>query len=419
MRRGTAATRVVITGMGVVSPIGIGRAAYWDGLVRGRTGVGRISAFDPQDHPCQIAAEVRGFDAEQFVAPKTVRRSDRFTQLALAAARMAIDDARLDASGVDLDRCGVVVGSGIGGLGSIEAEHRVLQDRGPGRVSPFLIPMMIANIAGGEIAIAHGFRGPNYAVSSACASSNHAIGASLRHLQRGEAEVMICGGAEAPITPLCLAGFCRAGALTTAFNDDPGAASRPFDARRSGFVMGEGAGIVVLETLAHAVRRGAPICAELAGFASTDDAFHITQPDPEGNAAARAMELALADADLRPEQIDYLNAHGTSTPLNDRFETAAIKRVFGAHARQLAISSTKSMTGHLLGAAGAVELVATVSCIQSGTIHPTINQDHRDPDCDLDYVPNQARRRQVDCAISSSLGFGGHNSTVVVRRAQA
>ena len=408
--------RVVITGMGVVSPIGIGRAAYWDGLMSGRSGASRISAFDAKDYPCQIAAEVRDFDPETFIQPKAIKRSDRFTQFALAAARMAVEDAHLDLARLDLDRCGVVVGSGIGGLATIEAEHRVLQEKGPNRVSPFLVPMMIVNIAGGDIAIEYGFRGPNYAVASACASSNHAIGSSLRHLQYGEADLMICGGAEAPITPLLVAGFCRAGALTAEFNDSPRAASRPFDARRSGFVMGEGAGILILETMEHALERGATVYAEVAGFASTDDAFHITQPNPDGHAVTRAMKLALDDADISAEQVDFINAHGTSTPLNDRCETAAIKRVFGDHARRLAIASTKSMTGHLLGASGAVELVATVLCMQNGIIHPTINQENPDPECDLDYVPNEARHAPIECAISNSLGFGGHNSTVVVRR---
>jgi 3-oxoacyl-[acyl-carrier-protein] synthase II len=411
--------RVVITGLGVVSPIGIGRSAYWDALLNGRSGAGRISAFDPTDYPCRIAGEVTGFDPETFIDPKAVRRSDRFTQFALAAARMAIEDARLDLAALNLARCGVVVGSGIGGLATIEAEHRVLQQRGPGRVSPFLIPMMIVNMAGGDIAIAYGFRGPSYAASSACASSNHAIGASLRHLQSGEADLMVCGGAEAPITPLCVAGFCRAGALTTEFNDNARAASRPFDARRSGFVMSEGAGILILETLEHAKARGAPIHAELVGFASTNDAFHITQPDPDGTGATQAMALALADAGIRPEQVDYVNAHGTSTPLNDRFETAAIKRLFGDHAKKLAISSTKSMTGHLLGAAGAVELAATVLCMQNEWVHPTINLEHPDPACDLDYVPTEGRRLPIEYAISNSFGFGGHNSTVVVRRTLA
>jgi 3-oxoacyl-[acyl-carrier-protein] synthase II len=410
---------VVITGLGVVSPIGIGRDAYWDALMNGQAGARQISAFDPKDSPCRIAGEVTGFDPEVFIPPKAVRRSDRFTQFALAAAQMAIADAGLDVSTLDLARCGVVVGSGMGGLATIEAEHRVLQQKGPSRVSPFLIPMMIVNIAGGDIAIAYGFRGPSYAVSSACASANHAIGSSLRHLQSGEADLMICGGAEAPITPLCVAGFCRAGALTTEFNDNPRSASRPFDAHRSGFVMGEGAGILVLETLEHAQARGATIYAELAGFASTNDAYHITQPDPEGTGAVQAMALALEDAQIAPEQIDYVNAHGTSTPFNDKFETAAIKRLFGDHAKKLAISSTKSMTGHLLGAAGAVELVATVLSMQNDMVHPTINLEHSDPECDLDYVPNTGRRLPIEYAMSNSFGFGGHNSTVVVRRVHA
>jgi 3-oxoacyl-[acyl-carrier-protein] synthase II len=402
--------------MGVVTPIGLGRAAYWDALASGKSGASRISTFDTKDYPCQIAAEARDFDPTRFIAPKAIRRADRFTQFALAAAQMAVEDAHLDVGRLDRERCGVVIGSGFGGLGTIEEEHRVLQQKGPSRVSPFLIPMMIVNIAGADVAIEHGFRGPNYGVASACASSNHAIGAALRHLQHGEADLMICGGAEASITPLCVAGFCRAGALATEFNDDPLAASRPFDARRAGFVMSEGAGLVILETLEHAIGRGATIQAEVAGFASTDDAFHITQPDADGAEATRAMALALKDARLRPEQVDYVNAHGTSTPYNDRIETTAIKNLFGDHARKLAISSTKSMTGHLLGAAAAVELIATVLCIQHEMVHPTINQEHADPECDLDYVPNTPRRLSIECAISNSLGFGGHNSTLVVRR---
>ena len=332
--------RVVITGMGVISPIGSGRAAYWEALVSGTSGTGRISAFDPQDYPCQIAAEVRRVRrGELHLTQEKPTCWIGFTQFALAAAKMAIEDAHIDLTRLDLERCGVVVGSGIGGLATIESEHLVLRQKGPTRVSPFLIPMMIANIPGGEIAIAYGFRGPNYAVSSACASSNHAIGSSLRHLQHGEADVMICGGAEAAITPLCVAGFCRSGALTTEFNDSPARASRPFDARRSGFVMGEGAAILILETIEHALGRGATICAELVGFASTDDAFHMTQPNPDGRAATRAMELALKDAGLRPEEVDYVNAHGTSTPLN-----AQSKRD-GGH--QTGVRGTCAEAGHL------------------------------------------------------------------------
>jgi 3-oxoacyl-[acyl-carrier-protein] synthase II len=408
--------RVVITGLGVVSPIGIGKAAFLESIKIGRSGVGKVSFFDVTTYPCHIDAEVKGFQADQFMDRKKVKRMDPFARFAMAAARMAVDDSGIDFTKENPERCGVIVGSGIGGLQTIEEEHSVILEKGMKRVSPFLIPMLISNIASGEIAIEYGITGPNYSVSSACATANHALGASLRHLRYGDADVLIAGGAEAAITALGYAGFCQARALTTSFNDCPEKASRPFDKNRSGFVMGEGAGVLVLETLEHAQARGAKIYGELAGFGATDDAYHITAPSPEGKAATRAMQLAMDDAGVRPEEVDYVNAHGTSTELNDKTETMALKKVFGAHAKKLAISSTKSMTGHLLGAAGGVELIATLLCMENGFIHPTINYETPDPECDLDYVPNVARTAQIQCALSNSLGFGGHNAVVVAKR---
>src|SRR5258706_1081611 len=390
--------RVVVTGVGVVTPIGIGVEVFWTSLQNGRSGVGRLSFFDTADYPCKIDAEVKGFEPEKYIDKKTIRRMDRFTQFALAAADMAIRDAGLDTAKVDPDRVGVIVGSGIGGLSTIEEEHDVLRQRGARRVSPFLIPRLISNIAPGEIAIRWGFTGPNYAVSSACATSNHAIGDSMRMLRYGDADVIVAGGTEAAITQLGFAGFCSARTLSTR-NDAPEKASRPFDKDRDGFVMGEGAGIVILETLDHAHARGAKIYAELSGYGATDDAYHITAPNPEGTAAIRAMQRALQDADVSPGQVQYLNAHGTSTALNDKTGTKAIKAVFGEHAKKLAISSTKSMTGHLLGAAGGVEMVATVVCIQHKLAHPTINYEKPDPECDLDYIPNKARAMSIDYAL--------------------
>jgi 3-oxoacyl-[acyl-carrier-protein] synthase II len=407
--------RVVVTGVGVVTPIGIGVEAFWDSLKNGRSGVGRLTFFDTTDYPCKIDAEVKGFDPEKYIDKKTIRRMDRFTQFALAAADMAIRDAGLDTAKIDPERVGVIVGSGIGGLSTIEEEHDVLRQRGARRVSPFLIPRLIANIAPGEIAIRWGFTGPNYAVSSACATSNHTIGDSLRMLRYGDADVIVAGGTEAAITQLGFAGFCSARTLSTR-NEAPEKASRPFDKDRDGFVMGEGAGIVVLETLDHAQARGAKIYAELAGYGATDDAYHITAPNPEGTAAIRAMQRALKDAEVSPDQVQYVNAHGTSTALNDKTETKAIKAVFGEHAKKLAISSTKSMMGHLLGAAGVVEMVATVLCIQHKLAHPTINYETPDPECDLDYIPNKARPLAIETALSNSLGFGGHNAVLVVKK---
>jgi 3-oxoacyl-[acyl-carrier-protein] synthase II len=407
--------RVVITGMGAVTPIGIGIEAFWDALKNGRSGVGRLTFFDTTDYPSKIDAEIKGFQPDLYIEKKSIKRMDRFTQFSFAAADMAVKDAKLDQrAGLDMDRIGVIVGSGIGGLSTIEEEHKTLTERGARRVSPFLIPKLISNIAPGEIAIKWGFTGPNYSVSSACATSNNAIGDALRLIRYGDADIIISGGSEAAITPLGYAGFCSARTLSTR-NDEPEKASRPFDKNRDGFIMGEGAGIIVLEELEHAKARGAHIYAELAGYGATDDAYHITAPNPEGTSAVKAMQRALKDAEVSPEDVQYVNAHGTSTALNDKTETKALHLVFGDHAKKLAISSTKSMTGHLLGAAGVVELIATILCMNHKMAHPTINYETPDPECDLDYVPNKARPMEINCALSNSLGFGGHNAVLVVK----
>jgi 3-oxoacyl-[acyl-carrier-protein] synthase II len=408
----------VITGLGIVSPIGIGKEAYWDALESGRSGCRPLRAFDPSGHACQVAAEVTNFDPEDFLDPRTAGRMERTTHFAMAAAKLAVEDGRLDLAVEDRARCGVIVGSAFGGIATVEREQAILVDEGPRRVSPMLIPMLLSNLAPGEIANGLGLQGINYAVSSACSSANHAIGLALRHLQCGDADVILAGGAEAAITPLIVAGFCQLRALATRYNHDPARASRPFDADRCGFVIGEGAAVVLLETLDHARARGAAVYAELLGFGANDDAHHITAPHPEGRGLARAIELAIADAGIRPEEVDYVNAHGTSTVLNDMAETRAIKTVFGEHAKTLAISATKSMTGHLLGAAGGAELIATVLCMEHAIVHPTINFEVHDPECDLDYVPAVARAREVRCAVSNSCGFGGHNSVLVVRRVE-
>ena len=407
--------RVVVTGMGVISPIGNSKEEFWDSLTHGRSGVGRLTLFDPTGYDSQIAGQVTEFDAPGRLGRKEARRMDRFTQFAVVAALDAVDDAKLDLSREDPDRIGVLVGSGIGGLSTIEAEHSTLLERGPSRISPFFIPMLIVDMASGQIAIRLGAKGPNFCVATACASASHAIGDSYRIVQRGEAEVMITGGAEAAVTPLGVGGFCAMKALSTR-NDEPEKASRPFDKMRDGFIMAEGAGIVILENLEHALSRGAHIHGELVGYGMSGDAYHITAPAPEGEGAARAMQWALKDADLKPEAVDYINAHGTSTQLNDKFETMAMKTVFGEHAKKVAVSSTKSMTGHLLGAAGGVELIACLLTIGRGIIPPTINYEYPDPECDLDYVPNQARRQEVKVAVSNSLGFGGHNAALVIKK---
>jgi len=407
--------RVVITGIGVISPIGIGKEKFTESLKNGVSGVDLISSFDVSQYPTKIAAEVKDFNPEDYIEKKKVRRMDRFCQFALAAAKMAIEDSQLDLNKEDLSRIGVIIGSGIGGIATIEREMEVLLTKGPSRISPFLIPMEIINIAAGEIAIQYGFKGPNYGVVSACASSNHAIGDALRILRYGDAEVIITGGSEAAITPLGLSGFCAAKALSTR-NDEPKKASRPFDKNRDGFVMGEGAAIFVLETLEHAIKRNAKIYGELAGYAATDDAWHITAPREDGTTQALCMKLALQDAEVSPSEVDYINAHGTSTQLNDKYETLAIKQIFGEYAYKIPISSTKSMTGHLLGAAGAVELAAILICMENKFIHPTINYEVPDPECDLYYVPNQPIEKEINVALSNSFGFGGHNAAIVVKR---
>jgi 3-oxoacyl-[acyl-carrier-protein] synthase II len=407
--------RVVITGIGVISPIGIGKEKFTVSLKNGVSGVDLISSFDVSQYPTKIAAEVKDFNPEDYIEKKKVRRMDRFCQFALAAAKMAIEDSQLDLNKEDLSRIGVIIGSGIGGIATIEREMEVLLTKGPSRISPFLIPMEIINIAAGEIAIQYGFKGPNYGVVSACASSPHAIGDALRILRYGDAEVIITGGSEAAITPLGLSGFCAAKALSTR-NDEPKKASRPFDKNRDGFVMGEGAAIFVLETLEHAIKRNAKIYGELAGYAATDDAWHITAPREDGTTQALCMKLALQDAEVSPSEVDYINAHGTSTQLNDKYETLAIKQIFGEYAYKIPISSTKSMTGHLLGAAGAVELAAILMCMENNFIHPTINYEVPDPECDLYYVPNQPIEKEINVVLSNSFGFGGHNAAIVVKR---
>lgn len=411
----TTQRRVVVTGVGVVSPIGIGKDRCWASLMEGRSGVDRISRFDPSGFDTQIAAEVRDFDPADYMEKKDIRRNDRFVQFAYAATRTALDDARFAITKQNAGQVGVLIGSGIGGAETWEEQHRTLLERGPNRVSPFFIPMIIVNMAAGVVSILLGAKGPNSAVVTACATGGNAIGDAARLIQRGEAVAMLAGGSEATITPLSVAGFCSMKAMSTR-NDEPQRACRPFDAERDGFVMGEGAGIVVLEELEHALRREAHIYGELVGYGMSGDAYHITQPDPEADGATRSMANALRDAGMDPSEIGYINAHGTSTLYNDRTETMAIKRVFGPHARKVAVSSTKSMTGHLLGAAGGVELIACALALEHQALPPTINYEFPDPECDLDYVPNTARKAPVRAAMSNAFGFGGHNATLIIRR---
>ncbi len=407
--------RVVITGLGAVTPVGNTAEEFWASLTQGKSGIGPITRFDSTGYATRIAGEVKGFDALKYVDKKDDRKLDLFLKYAIACATMAVEDAGLDPAKENGDRFGVLVGSGIGGLGTLLDSHKTLLDKGPDRVSPFFIPMLIINMASGLISMRFGARGPNSAVVTACATGNHAIGDASRIIQRGDADVMIAGGAEAIIIPLTIAGFCQMKAMSTR-NDEPARASRPFDADRDGFVAGEGGGLVILESLEHAVRRDARIYAEVVGYGMTSDAHHMTAPDPEGDGAARAMAAALRDAGLQPPEVGYINAHGTSTPYNDKFETIAIKRVFGEHARRLPISSTKSMTGHLLGAAGGIEAIATALALYHGILPPTINQEKPDPDCDLDYIPNQARKQDVEVALSNAFGFGGTNATLAFRK---
>lgn len=408
--------RVVITGLGVVSPIGIGWQKFFDNLIAGKSGIGRITHFDPSAYSCQIAGQVPDFDPGQFMDRKEARKLVRFIQFAIAAAKLAVTDAKLEINESNANEVGVLIGSGIGGIGFLEEQAWILKEKGPDRLSPFTVPYMICNMAAGMVSIQLGAKGPNSCVVTACATGTHSIGDAFKIVQRGDAKVMLAGGTEASITPLGIGSFCAARALSTGFNDNPEKASRPFDARRDGFVMGEGAGVVVLEDLESAQARGAQIYAELVGYGMSGDAYHITAPAPGGEGAVRAMRAALKDAKLNPEDIDYINAHGTSTDLNDKFETMAVKTAFGEHARKMAISSNKSMVGHLLGAAGAVEFVATTLSVKNDQVPPTINSEVPDPECDLDYVPNQARKISVRAAISNSFGFGGHNAVLAVKK---
>lgn len=407
--------RVVITGMGALTPLGLSPQQFWAGLLEGRSGVGPITRFDTKGFTTKFAAELKEFDPGQYMDRKEVRRADPFTQYAIAAASQALKQSALDTTEHNGERIGVLIGSGIGGATTWEAQHRILIEKGPDRVSPFFVPMMIADMASGQVSMMFGCRGSNYASVSACASGAHALGEAFRLVRDGELDAVLAGGSEAPLTPLSVAGFCSLKALSTR-NDAPERASRPFERDRDGFVMAEGSAILIVESEPHALARGANIFAELAGYGSTADAHHMTAPAPGGEGAARAMMLALRSAGLRPEDVDYINAHGTSTEMNDKYETMAIHTIFGEHARRLMVSSTKSMTGHLLGAAGAVELVASIFAIMNGIVPPTINYENSDPACDLDYVPNQARRADVRIALSNSLGFGGHNVCLAVRR---
>ncbi len=409
--------RVVITGLGAVTPLGIGAAAFWESVKAGRSGVGRITRFDPLQIDCKIGAEVRDFDPLQFIDKKEARRMDRYTQFAVAAARLAVQDSGLNLEALDRDRMGVYFGSGIGGMETFSEQMEVLLTKGPNRVSPFLIPMMIANMAAGTLAIHFGLKGPNMTTVTACSSANNAIGEAFDALRGGKADMMMTGGSEAAFVPIAVAGFASMKALSTR-NEEPEKASRPFDAGRNGFVMGEGGGVLILETLEHAQARGARIYAEVIGYGVSADAYHMVQPPDNGEGGARSMARAIQDAGISPDEVDYINAHGTSTPQGDIAETRAIKHVFGDHARSLAVSSTKSMHGHLLGAAGAVEAIACIMAIRDQILPPTINQEISDPECDLDYVPNQARPGRVETALSNSFGFGGQNATIIIRKFQ-
>jgi 3-oxoacyl-[acyl-carrier-protein] synthase II len=410
--------RVVVTGIGLVSPLGIGTAANWEALVAGRSGVRRITKFDASAFAAQIAGEVTGFDPLQFVDKKDVKKMDVFVQYAIAASDFAMEDAKLQISAADAPRVGVFIASGIGGFTSIEREHKALLDGGPRKISPFFIPSAIINLAAGQVSIRFGAKGPNSATCTACSASAHAIGDAWEIIRRDDADVMIAGGSEAAITPMGVGGFAAMRALSTR-NDEPARASRPFDKDRDGFIIGEGAGVVILEELEHAKRRGAPIYAELVGYGMSADAFHITAPSEDGDGAVRVMAMAIRKAGVRPADVNYINAHGTSTPFNDKLETLAIKKCFGDHARKLAVSSTKSMTGHLLGAAGGLEAGITALAVYHQLVPPTINLDSPDPECDLDYVPHKSRAMQVSYALSNSFGFGGTNGALLFKRYEA
>lgn len=407
--------RVVITGVGAVTPIGIGKEDYWKALEEGKSGVGPITLFDASEHSVKIGAEIKDFDPEKWLDKKEVRRTDRILHLSTAATDLAVKDADLDLGSLEKEKFGVYIGSGVGGIGTIDESFTTLFEKGPGRVSPFMVPMMIANMPAAYAAIRYGAKGPNMAVVTACASSINNIGEAYYCIQRGDADVMISGGAEAAITSIATAGFASLKALSTR-NDDPEHASRPFDLGRDGFVMGEGSGILILEELEHAQKRGAHIYAEITGYGNTCDAYHITAPDPDGDGAYRSMSIAIKNAGWKAEEVDLINAHGTSTPLNDKMETAAIKRLLGEYAGKVMVQSTKSMVGHTLGAAGAVETIAALLAIEKGIVHPTINQFDPDPECDLNTVPNKALKAKVDKVLINNFGFGGHNGVLAIER---
>lgn len=407
--------RVVITGLGIISPVGTGLERFWSAVTGGVSGIRRITKFDTDNYVTKIAGEVVDFEYSQYLKKKEARHMDRFTQFAVVGAGMALDDAGLEPAKENRDRIGVIFGSGVGGIETLEEQSKVLAEKGPGRVSPHFVPMMIANMGAGQVAINYGLSGPNITTVTACASSSNALGDAFKMLQWGHADVIIAGGAEAPITPLAMAGFCSMKAMS-ARNDAPEKASRPFDLQRDGFVSSEGAAVLVLETLEHALGRGARIYAEFAGYGSSCDAYHMVAPDPEGRGATNSMLEAIKDAGMSIEEIDYINAHATSTPPGDKAEVTAIKKVFGARAGKLAVSSTKSMTGHLLGAAGSLEAAVCILAIKHGIIPPTINYEYPDPDCDLDFVPNMARQTEVNVALSNSFGFGGHNASLIFKR---
>ena len=407
--------RVVITGLGAITPIGIGRDEYWNALISGKSGIGKITRFDTSEFTSKIGAEVKDFEASDYMDKKESRRMDRFSQFAVAATKLAFEDSKIDLENTDLERVGVVVGSGIGGMETLEKEFTKMTDRGPNRVSPLFIPMMISNMAPGQVSMAFGLKGTSMAITTACASGTHSIGESFRMIKEGKMDIIVAGGTEAAITPIAVAGFCSMKALSTR-NDDPEHASRPFDKERDGFVMGEGAGILILEDLEHALAREADIYGEVVGYGSTSDAFHITQPDPEAKGASRAMEMAIEEAGIEPSEVGYINAHGTSTYFNDKLETLAIKNVFKEHSKDINISSTKSMTGHLLGAAGGIEAIATALALKEGRIPPTINYEKSDEECDLNYTPNKSVKRDINYALSNSLGFGGHNASILIKK---
>jgi 3-oxoacyl-[acyl-carrier-protein] synthase II len=407
--------RVVVTGIGAISPIGIGKEKFWNALKEGVVGIDKVTHFDASEYTTQIAGEVNDFDPTEFIGKKEAKRMDRFTQFGVAAAKLALEDSHIDVEKTDMERFGVIIGSGIGGIGTLEKEHEKLLKKGPNRISPFLIPMMIGNIASGHISMATGAKGPNTTVVTACASATNAIGDAFKTIQRGDADLMFTGGCEASITPIGMAGFCTMKAMSTR-NDDPKTASRPFDTDRDGFVMGEGSGIIVLEELEHALARGAKIYGEVVGYGATADAYHITSPAPGGEGAARSMNMAIKDAGLTPDDVTYVNVHGTSTPYNDKFETMAIKTVFGEHAKELLVSSTKSMTGHMLGAAGGIEAIACLLALSEGYVHGTMGIQNQDPELDLNVLPNKGVEADVKAVISNSLGFGGHNATICMKK---